>query len=77
VPLPAPLWRPSGQLVVNSGTSVISEQVRAVGGALLKAAGDEGRGARCHFRLAPRPSSLRRRMARTRRVPMLKAGSGM
>jgi hypothetical protein len=73
----APLQRLCGQLVVNCGTSPLSEQVRAVRGALLKSAGDEGRGARCRFRMAPRPSSLRRRMARTRRVPMMKAGSGL
>ena len=33
-----PLQRPCGQVVVNCGTSAISEQVRAVRGALLKTA---------------------------------------
>jgi hypothetical protein len=33
-----PLRRPCGQVVVNGGTSAISEQVRAVRGALLKTA---------------------------------------
>ena len=34
----APVQRPCGQLVVNGGTSAISEQVRALRGALLKTA---------------------------------------